>query len=58
MTEDTLDKTIAKMGELKKGAQASASVITVPPVGGANESDARSIVSEGFKELKQEKDKR
>jgi len=54
MTEDTLDKTIAKMGELKKGAQASAS-IKVPPVGGENESDARTVVSDGFKELRQAK---
>ena len=54
MTEDTLDKTIAKMGELKKGASASAS-IKVPPVNGEDESDARAVVAEGLKEHKQAK---
>jgi len=57
MTDDTLDKTIAKMSELSKGAKASAS-IKVPPVSGEDESDARTVASEGLKELKQAKDKR
>lgn len=57
MTDETLEKTIAKMSDLKKGTQASAS-IKVPPVNGGEESDARTVASEGFKELKQAKDKK
>lgn len=57
MTDETLDKTIAKMSDLKKGTQASAS-IKVPPVNSGDESDARTIVSDGLKELKQAKDKK
>lgn len=56
MTDETLDKTVAKMSVLSKGAKASAS-IKVPPVGGEDdESDARIIVSDGLRELKQAKD--
>jgi len=58
MTDDTLDKTIAKMRELKKPAKASASINVPPVIGDDAGSDARSIVSEGLKELKQAKDKR
>jgi len=54
MTDETLDKTIAKMSELKKGAKASAS-IKIPPVGSGDESDAKIVVSDGLKELKQAK---
>lgn len=56
MTDETLEKTIAKMSELKKGTQASAS-IKVPPVvtGDEDEDDPRKIVSDGLKEKKQER---
>lgn len=56
LDDDVLAKIIAKMGDLKKGAQASSS-IKVPPVSGDDESDARTIASEGLKERKQAKNK-
>ena len=54
MTDEVLEKTIAREKDLKKGTQASAS-IKVPPVDGGDESDARTIVSEGLNERKQER---
>lgn len=54
MTDETLEKTIAKMSELKKGTQASASIV-VPPVTTGDEDDPRKTVSDGLKERKQER---
>lgn len=57
-TDDDLDKTIAKMGAMVKGTQASAEVVKVPPVvRGDDEPDAVAVVKDGLKERKQERGK-
>jgi len=61
MSDEVLAKIIAEMSDIKKGAQASAEKkdIKVPPVvSGDNKTDARSIVADGLKERKQERNKR
>jgi hypothetical protein len=59
MSDEVLAKTITKMGDIKKGAQASAEKkdIKVPPVS-SDKTDARSIVSEGLNERKQARSKK
>lgn len=52
--DDILSVTISKMGEMKKGADASASKkIEVPDIPGSEETDALAVVRDGLKERKQ-----
>jgi len=54
MSEEVLKVTISKMGELKKGAKASAS-IKVPQISSEDDSDAVETVREGLNEMKKDR---
>jgi chromosome segregation ATPase len=57
MSDETLEKTIARLKEANKAsAEASASVIKVPRVGERSTSDIISVVTEGLKEHKKNKE--